>query len=162
MEHKRIYIDTEFSGFGTFDLISLGCVSDCGRAFYAEIDTIHIDRCSDFVLDVVLPLLSHDPMLKCGTQEMCRRLRSYLAQFGGPLEIRYDFKGDWLLFRRVLEANGQNLPHNMRKRNVLGGCAQHQDMQALFDANGWPQHHALNDARVLMMACEQAGEPPQA
>lgn len=155
MKHKRIYIDTEFTGFGTLDLISLGCVSDCGQAFYAESDTICFDRCSDFVRATVLPLLSHDPTVKCDHQEMCRRLRAYLAQFGMPVEIGFDFKGDWLFFRQILETNGQPLPHNIRKRNVRGGCAQHQTMQYLFDTNGWSAHHALNDARVLMMACEQ-------
>jgi hypothetical protein len=154
MKCKRIYIDTEFSGFGTFDLISLGCVSDCGQTFYAETDTIRFDRCNDFVRTIVLPLLSNDQAVKCDPHQMCNRLRVFLAQFGHPLEICFDFKGDWQLFRRILETDGQPLPHNIRKRCVKGGSAQQQTMQDLFEIHRLPAHHALNDAKILMMCCE--------
>lgn len=153
---KRIYIDTEFSGFGTLDLLSIGCVADSGEEFYAEAGTIRLDRCNAFVRATVLPLLCRDPAIVCEQPEMARRLRAYLAQFETPLEICFDFKGDWVLLRQILEVDGQPLPHNIRKRNVLGGAVQRLAMDELFEATGWPAHHALNDARVLMRVCEES------
>lgn len=98
-----------------------------------------------------MPLLSHDPTIKCDYQEMCKRLGANLAQFVCPRKSD-SISGDWQLFRQILEANGHPLSHNIRRRNVMGGCAQRQVMQELFDTHRWPAHHSPNDARVLMMA----------
>jgi hypothetical protein len=52
-----IFLDTEFTEFYNPDLISLGLASLNGKEFYAEVPFTR-PSCSQFVLDVVLPLLS--------------------------------------------------------------------------------------------------------
>lgn len=57
----NVFIDTEFSTLeknGVRTLISIGCASQDGSEFYAELsDTWHPFNCSDFVVATVLPLL---------------------------------------------------------------------------------------------------------
>ena len=54
-----IFLDTEFTDFpeSECDLISIGLVDENGREFYAESTQFRREACSDFVVDVVLPLL---------------------------------------------------------------------------------------------------------
>ncbi len=57
-----VFFDTEFTTsemlIGYPALISIGCVAEDGREFYAElIDTWQPGNCSQFVLETVLPLL---------------------------------------------------------------------------------------------------------
>lgn len=57
----QAFFDSEFTTLekdGVRKLISIGCVAQDGREFYAELsDTWHPFNCSDFVVATVLPLL---------------------------------------------------------------------------------------------------------
>lgn len=54
----KIFLDTEFTHLGQdADLISIGLVSECGNTFYAEVKEVNKVKCSQFVLDNVLPNL---------------------------------------------------------------------------------------------------------
>ena len=56
-----LFIDTEFTDFKDCDLISIGLVSECGQyEFYAEIVDHEIQWQSDFVKQVVVPLLDNE------------------------------------------------------------------------------------------------------
>lgn len=54
-----IYLDTEFTELARdAKLLSIGLVSENGTSFYAELaDGWCLDDCSDFVVQVVLPLM---------------------------------------------------------------------------------------------------------
>lgn len=55
---KLIFFDTEFDNFADLGMISAGFVTDCAEhSFYVENKNYKRDRCSDFVIDTVLPLL---------------------------------------------------------------------------------------------------------
>lgn len=49
-----MFFDTEFSSFESPKLLFLGAVSSTLAEFYAEVDKIPIDDCSDFVRQNVL------------------------------------------------------------------------------------------------------------
>mgnify|MGYP003705540817 CR=1 FL=1 len=52
-----IFLDTEFTDFIDTELISIGLVDENGREFYAESTQYRQEACSDFVRQVVVPLL---------------------------------------------------------------------------------------------------------
>ena len=57
-DYLRAFIDTEFTDFQSVKMISFALVAEDGRALYCElVDTWAAGDCSDFVIEVVLPLL---------------------------------------------------------------------------------------------------------
>ena len=56
-----IFIDTEFTDFADTELISIGLITDSGEhEFYAELP-VNRRKCSDFVIETVLPQLGNAP-----------------------------------------------------------------------------------------------------
>ena len=55
----RIFIDTEFTDFVDTELISIGLITDDGdHEFYGELP-VNRRKCSEFVIEHVLPQLSN-------------------------------------------------------------------------------------------------------
>ncbi len=82
----NIFFDCEFTKFQEgFDpepneLISIGCISDDGRKFYAENTNFHIEACSEFVHAVVLPLLEggeHSMPYRVLAKQLCQYIESF-------------------------------------------------------------------------------------
>lgn len=59
MNNHLIMIDTEFTDFIDTELISLGAVTLDGEEFYVEITDYNTKAQSDFVKQIVVPLLDH-------------------------------------------------------------------------------------------------------
>lgn len=141
-----IFIDTEFTDFRNPQLISIALVAEeGGHEFYAELP-YDMARCSDFVVDIVLPLLGEPAGALCQPDELKTRVAAWLAQFesAGELSICYDFDGDWRFFEAVFDGD---VPAWIVPRNVF----PHLDQQALkryFDLHDGVEHHALHDARA--------------
>jgi hypothetical protein len=142
----RIFIDTEFTDFVDTELISIGLVSEDGQhEFYAELPLNH-RKCSEFVVEHVLPQLGMQLYVQCTEEELEARLRAWLGQFSHFEEVRiyYDFNGDWQLFQYAL---GNKVPDWLVCQNIY----QHIDQDALaryFEEHGVQEHHALNDAKA--------------
>lgn len=141
-----IFIDTEFTDFRNPQLISIALVADeGGHEFYAELP-YDLARCSDFVVEIVLPALGEPAGALCEPVELKSRMLAWLAQFeaAGEVSVCYDFDGDWRFLDAIL---GDDIPAWIVPRNVF----EHLDQQALksyFDIHDGVEHHALHDARA--------------
>ncbi len=147
-----LFLDTEFTDFIDIDLISIGLVSEDGRAtFYAERNDYRRDAASDFVRVAVLPHLEQQPENTCSRKELTRRLYEWLHRFPATLQIACDSTHDRDLLWDALE-NG--LPPNVEP-TVLKLAWQSEDrvfneaVCKYHDQPGRPRHHALHDAQAL-------------
>ena len=142
----RIFIDTEFTDFADTELISIGLITEDGAdEFYGELP-VNRRKCSEFVIEHVLPQLGIQPHTQYTTEELEARLRAWLEQFSHleDVTICYDFNGDWQLFQYAL---GNKVPDWLICQNVY----QRIDQEALaryFEEHDVQEHHALNDAKA--------------
>ena len=141
-----VFLDTEFTDFLDPMLISIGMVADSGEEFYAEVPYPDI-ACSAFVREVVIPLLNQYPNARCPTAEIGTRIRIWLETIrlsGQDIEICVDYQTDWDLFANALE---NRVPRWCRQRHIgrninkLLRCEYHKK-------SGFPEHHALYDAKA--------------
>lgn len=150
-----VFLDTEFTNFGTHDLISLALVGEDGQEFYAERTDFPLADCSEFVRHEVLPLLGRVPDAECTQNEMTERLRRWMAALSEQALFVFDFKGDWqLLTGAWLGTSYQQAPPNVGdKLHLANHTLNHPVFKNALNAaysQDWPEHHALADARALM------------
>ncbi len=140
-----IFIDTEFTDFRNPQLISIALVSECGKhEFYAELP-YDPERCTEFVVANVLPLLGESSGAACEPTELAQRLRIWLGQFeGGEVAVCYDFGGDW---RFLCTALGGDVPPWIVPRNISKYLVKEKRQAYFADKPQWA-HHALHDARA--------------
>jgi hypothetical protein len=103
----RLLLDTEFTDFNNPDLISIGLVSECGKhEFYIEVSDYDVKSQSDFVRDVVVPLLTG----QSATYEECgHKLVTWLESLGKNFEIVIDYSGDGFLMAELIRTHEHNL-----------------------------------------------------
>lgn len=150
-----IFLDTEFTDFVDTDLISIGLVAEDGREFYAELVDYRQETCSDFVREVVKPLLKQHPTRVEGTQwEVARALGEWLKPYdNGDLHcatICYDYNLDWYLMADLLKMLPEEDQPDFLDTRMIWGDLDQQAIEyywAEVDAFGHKQHHALYDAR---------------
>jgi len=145
----RYFLDTEFTDFDTFQLISVAIVGEDGREFYGESADFERPLCSDFVREVVLPQLGQFPGRSLPVAQLRDELRAWLLSV--PIKPKpvlcYDFQGDFDLVGHLL---GGPLPRGWKDENV----AQRIDAQRFIEyiAEHGGEHHALHDARANAFA----------
>jgi hypothetical protein len=148
----NIFLDTEFTDFIDCDLISIGLVDDNGREFYAESTQYRKEACSDFVKEVVIPLLGkHKDTIVDNEWCIAKELNEWLKYYENDIvNIAFDYNGDWQLLTQLLVlVPEEELVQNVRGGNIWGDI----DPMALeyywaeVDAFGHKEHHALYDAR---------------
>jgi hypothetical protein len=147
-----IFLDTEFTNFEELecDLISIGLVDKNGREFYAESTEYRQEACSDFVREVVIPLLGqHKDRVVGNYFEIAKQLNEWLKSYD-EVTIAIDYIGDWQLLVKLLTLMPEEeLVQNVKGINIWGDL----DPMALeyywleVDAFGHKEHHALYDAR---------------
>ena len=144
--HKKIFIDTEYTNFVNIHLISIGLVADSGEQFYAEVP-YPANECSEFVRDVVIPLLGQEPNAAYAIDTLYYALMSWLKivkSSNQDIEICYDSETDWILFE---DAMGRHIPgwaHPRLVADQINELLRHEWHQK----NGKPEHHALYDAQA--------------
>lgn len=148
----NIFLDTEFTNFIDTDLISIGLVDDNGREFYAELTDYRQEACSDFVKQVIIPLLGkHNPVFRGNQFAVAKELNEWLKFYGNEtINICFDYNGDWQLFVNLLTMMPEEeLVQNLECTNIWGSL----DPMKLdwfwkenYDTQGWVQHQALWDA----------------
>jgi hypothetical protein len=146
-----IFLDTEFTDFNDCDLISIGLVDENGREFYAESTQYRQEACSDFVRQVVIPLLGQHKDTVVGNYfEIAKQLNEWLKFYNDEIVIAIDYLGDWQLLVKLLALlPEEELVQNVKGLNIWGDL----DIMALeyywaeVDAFGHKEHHALYDAR---------------
>ncbi|WP_295748377.1 hypothetical protein [Undibacterium sp.] len=146
MKPLKIFIDTEYTNFIDTGLMSLGLVAENGEEAYFEVQ-YNETECSDFVREVVIPLLGREPHAMVAQHVLATKLMTWL-EIARPrqqdIEICYDHQNDWNLF---IDALDYRVPPWVTSRNV---CYEIEDIlyQDFFVREGLPEHHALYDARA--------------
>src|SRR5512139_339576 len=104
-----IFCDTEFTDFRNMDMISVGLVTEDGQhEFYAELTDYRVEYQSDFVKQVVVPLLNP---LKYGDERSVVRQRvcTWIDELPGTsVTFVVDYMGDWQLIKQLLLGYGFN------------------------------------------------------
>ena len=149
-----IFLDTEFTDFKRSSLISLGLIAEDGREFYAELNDYPFMDSSEFVREVVEPILGRVPDAICSRAELTVRLHDWFNQLPEATVV-YDYEQDWLLLvDSVLGKNYKNPPANFGERILLDNSSiTHPVFEEAHNAvytQEFPKHHALADARGLM------------
>ena len=181
----RIFFDTEFTGLhkGT-TLVSIGCVAQDNRAFYAEFTDYETAQLNPWLDENVIkkleynhrpdPWMERDPKLVQirGDQEFVRKeLGGWLKQFG-PIEFWADCPAfDWVLFCDLfggafkIPSNSYYVPFDIATLLVAKGHKAQVNRESFVGKDNWPEkksrkHHALWDARITKLVYEKiSGEP---
>jgi len=150
----RVFIDTEFTNLdsGPMKLISMALISQNGQVLYAELP-VKIGDCSDFVLQMVLPLLSGSANVQCGSlEELGSRIIGWIEELNqSEVVVCYDSNLDWNWFIRALNSR---LPKNVRGENISQQINA-KKYESYFQINSVMEHHAVNDAKANMFAFEE-------
>jgi hypothetical protein len=143
----KIFIDTEFTNFINPRLISIGLVAETGEEAYFETE-YSTRECSDFVREVVIPLLGREPNASAPRSHLAQLLTTWLSlvrpRAGQEVAICFDYQTDWNLLVDALE---HRVPQWIKPRNVTYEVGEllYRDF---FEKSGLPEHHALYDARA--------------
>lgn len=140
---QLIFLDTEFTNFQSPELISIALAASSGEEFYAEVP-FPAASASQFVREVVIPLLNKDPSAHCPSDELCTRILNWLTVVitGKETIICVDSHYDEILFRDIFDGYPPNF---IRFRYVSQNISELLRYE-FHKKNSLPEHHALNDA----------------
>jgi hypothetical protein len=171
----RVFLDTEFTQFDNPKLISIGLAAEDGRTFYRELNDSYAPAdCSEFVTEIVLPLLSRAPTIKKSTAAVAADMYEFLQDVGTaedgtqqPVRIVADYHTDVYLVERLWrDACGVSIPGDVEP-DVGFVCIRWPDRltrnefkaeaMEYLKAHNLKEHHALNDARSILWAFQTLG-----
>lgn len=142
---QRIYVflDSEFTSLSRPELISIGAVSTDATAFYAEVRGWNPQRTSEFVRQVVLPLLDGDSVPPAMAAEA---FAAWLDERAGraPTTLISDSGFDRWAIAELL--GSEELPEGVEWRRV---AVAYDELDQAAQALRLRRHHALDDARAL-------------
>jgi len=150
-----VFFDTEFSNlFADADLVSIGMVAQSGETFYAESNEADMAFASEFVLEVVAPLL--DAPARFTLDEIGQQATAWLAQFGSVTLLTDSPDYDWRFVQRIFRNVGwpANLRHHPGNLNSVMAPAVDQFYQNAVARHQKTLrvHHALDDALANLRA----------
>jgi len=142
----KVFVDTEFTNFVDTHLISIGMAAASGEEFYAEVP-YPLDNCSEFVREVVIPLLGRVPNAFCPIDDLYMKITSWLKiirTHDEVVDICFDYQTDWDLFSVALDG---------RVPSWCRPCMVSRNINELLryefhKKNNLPEHHALYDAQA--------------
>ena len=154
----NIFFDTEFSHLESdLDpeppvLISIGCISESGKRFYAENANRQPVLYSDFVIKTVIPLLEGGEYLMPYVH-IAQSLKIWIESFGDECKMWSDSPyHDWQFVKHMFDCHGW--PENLKREPVAlifpSSIQQSRFESAVEDAfrTFEPKlrcHHALDD-----------------
>jgi diamine N-acetyltransferase len=151
------FVDSEFTRLQQPELISIGAVATDATAFYAEVRGWSLDGTSDFVREVVLPLLDGDAV----PMEMAAE--AFAAWLGerarrAPTTIVSDSGFDRWAIAELL--GKEDLPAGVEWKRVM---VAYEEIDQATQALGLRRHHALDDARALrhLLLSPRVAPPPE-
>jgi len=143
------FLDTEYTGYGDNELISLGLVSEDGKhILYLEVEDFDCTHCNNFVRSMVLPNLRSPDHTQIKKKYLPEILRNWFATLPRSVVIACDSPIDRQLLDKVFESRWPE--------NVVGWF----DLRPLIDTGVFdkavcqyhstdrPWHHALHDAQA--------------
>ena len=144
-EPNRIYVflDSEFTSLQAPELISIGAVATDSTAFYCEVKGWNLERSSEFVKEVVIPLLDGDAVPLPLAAEA---FSAWLDERAGraPTTIISDSGYDrWALTELLAR---EDLPSGIDWKRVP---ISYEAIDEATKQLGLRRHHALDDARAL-------------
>lgn len=141
--HTYVFIDSEFTSLSAPQLISIGAVATDATAFYAELQGWEPERASDFVREVVMPLLDGDAVpLAMGADALGAWLEAR-AQSTATTIISDSGFDRWALAELF---GREDLPPNVEWRRAP---VAYEHLDEVTRQLGLRRHHALDDARAL-------------
>lgn len=144
-DERRIYVfvDSEFTNLWKPELISIGAVATDATAFYAELRGWSPERSSDFVRQVVMPLLDGDAVPH---EVAAEAFSAWLDERTGraPTTIISDSGYDRWALAELL--GREDLPAGVEWKRV---AVAYDEMDAATRNLSLRRHHALDDARAL-------------
>ena len=144
-EEGRTYVffDSEFTRFLEPELISIGAVATDATAFYAELRGWSPERTSDFVRQVVLPLLDGDAV---PPEMAAEAFAAWLDERAGraPTTLISDSAFDRWAIAELL--GSEDLPAGVEWKRL---AVAYEELDQATQALGLRRHHALDDARAL-------------
>lgn len=146
----KIFLDTEFTDFSNSQLISLGLVDENGREFYAESTSFNREDCSQFVIEIVLPLLGQYSNSIVGTnQHIAFKLQSWLEQYRDTgATICVDYHTDWDLFIQLLNLLPKHSDKSFITGEMIWSNLNLKKIEQWWQETQLPQHMALYDAQA--------------
>jgi diamine N-acetyltransferase len=138
-----VFIDSEFTSLEAPELISVGAVATDSTAFYAEVRGWNPERTSDFVKQVVMPLLDGDAVPMPMAAEA---FSTWLDERAGraPTTIISDTGFDRWALAELL--GREDLPGGIEWKRVPISYEELDDATRQLNLR---RHHALDDARAL-------------
>lgn len=138
-----VFIDSEFTRLHQPELISIGAVATDATAFYAELRGWSPDRTSEFVRDVVMPLLDGDAVPR---EMAAEAFATWLDErtVRAPATIISDSGFDRWAIAELL--GSEDLPAGVDWKRVTVAYEELDDATQALDLR---RHHALDDARAL-------------
>jgi hypothetical protein len=159
----NIFLDTEFTNFpeDECDLISIGLVDENGREFYGELTDYRQEACSDFVKQVVIPLLKRHKNTVVGNKfSVGKELNEWLKFYGDEVvTICFDYNTDWQLMANMLMLlPEEELFTNIQATNIWGSLDKMKLDYFWLERGdlGWEPHMALWDAHANRFAYKKA------
>lgn len=105
----NVFFDTEFTPLpGPLDpeppgLISIGCVSQDDKKFYAENSDLQVELCSDFTTEAVLPFLEGGDV-SIPYQMIAKQLKEYIESFVSDVTMWCDSPyHDWPFIEHMFD-----------------------------------------------------------
>lgn len=146
----KIWIDTEFTTIDSrkAELISIGCVGENNRTFYAVLNDYKPADTSLFVDKYVLPVLHQGNPLVGNQQEIGVLLARWLPST--PVEVIVDYELDARFMKQLLIHSKRQLDV---RYNICGpGYFSDEAVDYYFISTGLARHHALYDAVANKLA----------
>lgn len=140
-----IFLDTEFTDFGhNCEIISIGLIADSEEECYMEFP-YEEKKCSEFVINNIVPLLGKYPHAFCEKEEARNKLINWfniIKRKNEDIEICFDSNIDWELFIQIMN---YNLPSYIMAKNI-GNQINDRLIFDFLEKTKLPEHHALYDA----------------
>lgn len=158
----RIYLDCELTNLPNYPhadrpgeepgLVSIGCASENDKTFYAENADVVLERCNDWVIENVLPLLDGGDA-RMPYSKIASSLKAWIEGFEDEMQALTDAPyADWPPVFDMFEMYGW--PVNLT-RTPLWLQIDDGVVDSMFESDKTSKrHHALDDAVMNMIAHE--------
>lgn len=166
----NVFLDCEFTNFDNPKLMSIALVTEDGKqSFYAELtDTYTQSDCSEFVIETVLPLLDAKELSlpenggysnvhsKMTFSQCSEHLKRWIEYLDDKVVIFNDAPHyDFMLLTELLY---DNWPAQLRKKchqitaKTIEAQSRYEKATEEELKKGYREHHALDDAKVMIKA----------